>query len=389
MNKILRRCLRSNVFMGRAKYSSGNVPKRTDLSPVKLFCGATVISSICATIYTYIYHSPRKKLVTHPPELDQRRKFNFINRVVEQCAPAVVYVEIKDPKRIDKSTEDRLIVSNGSGFIVREDGWILTNAHVVINKPNSIINVKMRDGSSFQGKVEEADMNIDLALIKVDPGLRRLPALNLADVGDVNVGEWVVALGSPLSLSHSATVGVVSCVNRTADELGLRNYQMKYIQTDAPITFGNSGGPLVNLNGDVIGINNLRITAGISFAIPIEYVSKFLDRIDVVSKRKPPKNNNLGITTMSMKPSIAKEALNWQNGLEESNETGLFVWKVLDGGLAMKGGIRTGDIITHINDRPVKKPSDLYSYFNRRQTTNSVQVLRLGKRTKIVIGSDA
>lgn len=138
-----------------------------------------------------------------------REQFNFIDKVVRKCASSVVYIEIKDPRRFDPETGLPLITSNGSGFVIRDDGWILTNAHVVINRPQSVIMVKMQDGSIHQATLADADLNLDLALIKIysnDP----LPYLQFAKAGDAAVGEWVVALGSPLSLSHSVTVGIVS-----------------------------------------------------------------------------------------------------------------------------------------------------------------------------------
>lgn len=211
---------------------------------------------------------PTVVALEHHAKSELRERFNFIDKVVKQCASAVVYIEIKDPRKIDPGTGGALVTSNGSGFIVAENGWILTNAHVVVSKPQSVITVMMSDGTTYQASLEEVDMNLDLALIRIYAG-ERLPYLNFAEDNDAAVGEWVVAMGSPLCLSHSISVGVVSSVNRTAEALGLRNYTMKYIQTDAAITFGNSGGPLVNLDGNIIGINNLRITSGIAFAIPI------------------------------------------------------------------------------------------------------------------------
>ncbi|CAH1981332.1 unnamed protein product [Acanthoscelides obtectus] len=212
-----------------------------------------------------------------PKEGTLRERYNFINKVVNHCAPAVFYLEIRDPYTKYLETGESVITSNGSGFVISEDGWALTNAHVVLNKPQSTITAFMRDGKSYKVYVEDVDVNLDLALLKLE-SLEKLPSLQFASVGDTAIGEWVVALGSPLSLSNSVTVGIVSCVDRPAEELGLKNYSMTYIQTDASITFGNSGGPLVNLDGHVIGINNLRMTSGISFAIPVEYVKKFLEQ---------------------------------------------------------------------------------------------------------------
>lgn len=145
-------------------------------------------------------------------EFTIREKYNFINKVVKQCAPAVFYLEIRDPYRKDLETGDPVITSNGSGFLISEDGWALTNAHVVLNKPQSTITAVMRDGSTYKVHVEDADMNLDLALLKLEcPG--KLPSLQFAKPGDTMVGEWVVALGSPLSLSNSVTVGIVSTIS--------------------------------------------------------------------------------------------------------------------------------------------------------------------------------
>lgn len=202
-----------------------------------------------------------------------RERFNFIDKIAKKCASAVVYIEIKDIRKIDPNTGDSLITSNGSGFFIAENGWILTNAHVVVNKPESSIVVIMNDGCAFEATLEEADMNLDLALLKVYTE-EKLPYLNFAKDNDTTVGEWVVAMGSPLCLSHSISAGIVSSITRSAQDLGLLNYTMRYIQTDASITFGNSGGPLINLDGNVIGINNLRITSGISFAIPAGTIGK-------------------------------------------------------------------------------------------------------------------
>lgn len=138
-----------------------------------------------------------------------RDKHNFINKVVYHCAPAVFFLEVRNPYKMDLETGEPIVTSNGSGFVISEEGWALTNAHVVIHKPQSTTTAIMTDGSRYKVRVEDIDMNMDLALLKLD-ALEKLPHLEFGKPGDTSVGEWVVALGSPLSLSNSVTVGIVS-----------------------------------------------------------------------------------------------------------------------------------------------------------------------------------
>lgn len=152
-----------------------------------------------------------------------RSKFNFFADIVEAAAPAVVYIEIKDKRHIDYYTREPMTASNGSGFIVKSDGLILTNAHVVINKPHTFVQVKLRDGRTFVGRVETVDPQSDLATVRID--CKNLPALKLGKSADLRTGEWVVALGSPLALNNSVTAGVVSSALRASKELGLRGIQ--------------------------------------------------------------------------------------------------------------------------------------------------------------------
>merc|ERR1739838_230946 len=234
-----------------------------------------------------------------------------------------------------------MAMSNGSGFIVSEDGLILTNAHVVTNRPrSSSVMVRLQDGEEYEGVIEEVDTMSDLALVRIKRnGLGIMP---LGSSSDLRPGEFVVALGSPLSLSNTITSGIVSSTGRGGKELGIRSPKdMQYIQTDASITFGNSGGPLVNLDGEVIGINSMKVTSGISFAIPIDYAKEFMTKAqkkrDTLAKFPDSKSGSrrryLGITMLSLTPEILMEMQTRSGGPHIPTDTthGVMVWRVVVG----------------------------------------------------------
>lgn len=331
---------------------------------------------------------PPSKKETSALKEDLRTRYNFIADVVTVVVPSVVYIEIKDHRRIDFFTGEPATVSNGSGFIVKENGLILTNAHVVINKPQSTVLVKLHDGKTYPGVVEDVDMKSDLATVRIN--CSGLQVMKLGTSQELRPGEWVVAIGSPLSLSNTITTGVVSSVNRPSEELGLRGKDMDYIQTDASITFGNSGGPLVNLNGEAIGINSMKVTPGISFAIPIDYAKEFLARnekkkfvADKVSADKPIRRY-MGITMLSLTHEIITE-LQLRDALIPADIShGVIVWKVVTGSPAFKGGLRPGDIITHVNGTIVESAGTIYSFLEKSGKMN-VSVIRSGQRFNIVV----
>jgi len=252
--------------------------------------------------------------------------------------------------------------SNGSGFIVESDGLILTNAHVVVNKPRAGILVKLQDGTCYQGIVEDVDMKSDLATVRISPR-GPLPVMRLGSSEDLRPGEWVVALGSPLSLSNTITAGVVSNKARPPGEMGLQGRDVpEYIQTDAAITFGNSGGPLINLDGEAIGINSMKVTPGISFAIPIDYAKEFLRKSKERAKGgwlKQGEKRFLGITMVSLNHQLLEE-LRLRTQLPPSVTHGILVYKVVPGSPAGQAGLLSGDIITHINSQAIHGAGDLY-----------------------------
>ncbi|KAJ0170978.1 hypothetical protein K1T71_013750 [Dendrolimus kikuchii] len=343
------------------------------------FCG---IVAVAAGVVGYVSLKEKLLAATIINDLKGRRKqYNFIADVVAVSAPSVVYIEIKDGKRLDLFTGQPLTLSNGSGFIVKEDGLILTNAHVVVNKPNAIVSVRLMDGSIHTGFVEDVDMKSDLATLRIP--VQGLPIMKLGSSADIKPGEWVVAMGSPLALSNTVTAGVVSSTQRASEELGLRGKDMVYIQTDAPITFGNSGGPLVNLDGEAIGINSMKVTSGISFAIPIDYVKEFLSK----RKTKSPQVSKryLGITMLSLTPNILMELRMRNPEMPTNIEHGILVWKVIIGSPAYNGGLQPGDIVININGQPVHSASDVYTLLEKSSGALRIEVFRGIQRTTLTI----
>jgi HtrA serine peptidase 2 len=296
-----------------------------------------------------------------------RGRWNFIADVVDKVAPAVVYIEIQGRHPY---TGQMMAVSNGSGFIVRSDGLILTNAHVVGN--NATVRVQLHDGQSFEGRVQAVDPVSDLATVYISAS--NLPTIKLGKSSDLRPGEWVVAMGSPFKLSNTVTAGIVSSVQRGSRELGLHHKDMDYIQTDANVNFGNSGGPLINLDGEAIGINTMKVTAGISFAIPSDYAHKFLEKAKTIEKRSEskgwfgvPVRRYIGVTMLSLTPEIVAEMRMRQSNFPDV-DYGVLVYRVIVGSPAYNGGLRPGDIITKINDEEVKSASDVYAAVEKSKT---------------------
>ncbi|XP_034058365.1 serine protease HTRA3-like [Gymnodraco acuticeps] len=207
-----------------------------------------------------------------------RYKFNFIADVVEKIAPAVVHIEMFIRHSL---FSHHVRLSSGSGFIITPSGVIVTNAHVVTTDAIATVTgrpqlrVQLYNGDAYEAVVRHVDRKADIATIKVNPQ-KKLPVLSLGRSAGLRPGEFVVAIGSPFALQNTVTTGIVSTAQRDGKELGIKDSDMDYIQTDALINYGNSGGPLINLDGEVIGINTLKVAAGISFAIPSDRISRFL-----------------------------------------------------------------------------------------------------------------
>ncbi|TRY78162.1 hypothetical protein TCAL_07571 [Tigriopus californicus] len=323
--------------------------------------------------------------VPPPPRKNSRRQsYNFIADVVQDVASALVYIEIKDLGVRDYFTGQPMTSSNGSGFIVQSDGLILTNAHVVINKPRASVQVRLQDGRTFTGVVENVDVQSDLATVRIP--CQNLPVMPLGTSANVRPGEFVIAMGSPLSLSNTITTGVVSARSRARAELGLRDREVpEYIQTDAAITFGNSGGPLVNLDGEAIGINSMKVTPGISFAIPIDYAKEFLRKAADRTSRSPPvgERRYAGITFVTITTQILDD-LRLRMELPMQVQHGIAVFRIVRGSPAHRAGLMAGDVVTHINGKPILTAKDFYRFMEGDDDLE-MSVYRKTKKLKFLV----
>ncbi|XP_075276304.1 serine protease HTRA2, mitochondrial [Opisthocomus hoazin] len=322
------------------------------------------------------------------PPASPRAAFNFIADVVEKTAPALVYVEIVG--RHPFSGRD-VPISNGSGFLVSPDGLIVTNAHVVANRRR--VRVKLASGEQYDAVVQDVDQVADIATIKIKPKVciavarcslhslpsahrpplfqHPLPTLPLGRSSEVRQGEFVVAMGSPFALQNTITSGIVSSAQRGSRELGLTSSDMEYIQTDAAIDFGNSGGPLVNLDGEVIGVNTMKVTSGISFAIPSDRLRKFLQKEE---HRKSSwfgstetKRRYIGVMMLTLTPSILAE-LKLRDPSFPDVSYGVLIHKVIIGSPAHQAGLKAGDVVLEINGQASRRAEDVYEAVRTQQS---------------------
>jgi serine protease Do len=251
--------------------------------------------------------------------------------------------------------------SLGSGFIISEDGYILTNYHVVAGADE--VKVKLSDSREFKAIVKGWDDKLDLALLKID-AKDHLPVAKLGDSDKTEVGEWVMAIGNPFGLGQTVTSGIVSAKERV---IGSGPYD-DFIQTDASINPGNSGGPLINSNGEVIGINTAIVAGGqgIGFAIPVNMAKTIISQLKEKGKVT---RGWLGVVIQSITPDLAKSF-----GLK--GEAGALVSEVVKGGPAEKAGLKNGDIITEFDGRKIREMNEL---------PRLVAVTPVGKKVKVTI----
>jgi serine protease Do len=262
--------------------------------------------------------------------------------------------------------------SLGSGFIISNDGLILTNNHVVGGADE--IKVKLGDGREFKAVIKGTDQKLDLAVLKIDVK-GALPVAELGDSDSIQVGEWVLAIGNPFGLNQTVTAGIISATGRV---IGSGPYD-DFIQTDASINPGNSGGPLFDAQGKVIGINTAIVAGGqgIGFAIPINMAKDVLPQLEKSGKVT---RGWLGVAVQQMTPELAKS-------FGVSSENGALVSEVIKDSPAYKAGIKIGDIITEFDGKTIHEMNSISRYVAATPVGKKVKVkvLRNGKPVEMTV----
>ncbi len=328
-----------------------------------------------------------------PPADAQGQPLPTLAPMLERVTPAVVNIATKSRVRVRDNPllldpffrrffnipdvpREREAQSLGSGVVIdAENGYVITNAHV-IDKADEIA-VTLRDGRTFSATVVGVDPDSDVAVIKIAP--ENLVSVPRADSDHLRVGDFVVAIGNPFGLGQTVTSGIVSALGRSG--LGIEGYE-DFIQTDASINPGNSGGALVNLAGELIGINTAILApsggnVGIGFAIPINMVTHIKDELIQYGEVR---RGKLGIALQDLTPQLA-------NAFGLSTDRGVVVSRVISGSVAEEAGLRVGDVIVEIEGRPVRHSGELRNIMGLLKVGDKVKtvVLRDGKRHAVTV----
>ncbi|MGB8702542.1 MAG: trypsin-like peptidase domain-containing protein, partial [Thermosynechococcaceae cyanobacterium] len=294
---------------------------------------------------------------------------NFVVQVVQSVGPAVV--RINSARKVQNNDngigsifglpfefpsngpgQERVERGTGSGFIFDAKGLVMTNAHVV-DKADEVT-VLLKDGRQLKGKVLGEDTLTDVAVVKVEAS--DLPTVNLGDSKALQPGEWAIAIGNPLGLDNTVTVGIISATGRSGSDIGISDRRVRFIQTDAAINPGNSGGPLLNARGQVIGVNTaiLQGAQGLGFAIPIDSAQPIAQQLVATGKVE---HAYLGVRMVDLTPEL-RDRLNREENLKLDTDKGALVVKVIPNSPAAKGGMEDGDLIQTINDQPIQTSDD-------------------------------
>ena len=354
-------------------------------------CNSDANSKDSEAVYTNTSYQDKSKL---NDEISKSRK-NILTETVKNVSPAVVGINItqiqqyQDPFSSffddpffrqffgNRGSYSQKVKGLGSGFIISEDGYILTNDHVAGNATE--ITVTMTNGKHYKARIIGSDPVTDICLLKIDE--KNLPFISFGNSNDVIIGEWVIALGNPFGLFElndkpTVTVGVISATGMNLEPINNR-YYLNMLQTDAAINGGNSGGPLVNSLGEVIGMNTLIFTGGsgaqgnigLGFAIPINKIKRIIDELKDIGKIN--RDFDIGLRIQSLDETIA-------NYYKLEDTRGVIITQVLPKSAASRSGLNVGDVILQVDEYKINNEQTLIGVFQEFRTgqTISIKILR-------------
>lgn len=341
-----------------------------------------------------------------PSKIAPNQNTNFITQVVDTVGPAVVRIDssrtvtskvpdaLNNPifrqffgEDLPTSPQERVERGTGSGFILNSNGQIVTNAHVV--EGADTVNVILKDGRTFKGKVLGSDRLTDVAVIKIEAN--NLPVVTLGNSEQLKPGEWAIAIGNPLGLDNTVTTGIISATGRSSSQVGVPDKRVAFIQTDAAINPGNSGGPLLNASGQVIGVNTAIIQGaqGLGFAIPINTAQRIANELATKGKVEHP---YLGIQMVTLTPELKQNInSNPNSGLNVEEDKGVLIAKVIQNSPAAKAGLRAGDVIQKVNSQAVKGADDIQKLVENVQVGSNLklELRRSQKNVEVTVQSGA
>ncbi len=322
-----------------------------------------------------------------PAPIPGNTNSNFIAAAVERTGPAVVRIDSERTLRNRAAQRgNRVLSGTGSGFIIKSDGLVLTNAHVVDGADS--VTVTLKDGRNFTGRVLGQDHLTDVAVIKIPAS--NLPTVQLGNSEQLRPGEWAIAIGNPLGLDNTVTAGIISATGRSSSDVGVPDKRIGFIQTDAAINPGNSGGPLFNQQGQVVGMNTAIIVRalGLGFAIPINRATEIANQLIAKGEVDHP---YLGIQMTTLTPTI-RESLNreFNSGVRVQADQGVVIVGVAGNSPASRAGLRTGDVIQQINGQQIRTADDVQQAVDNSRIGVSlpIAVSRNGRSLNVSVRPD-
>ena len=321
------------------------------------------------------------------PTANLQNNPNFVSEVVRDVGSAVVRIDatrtVEVPTAFGNPLIERFFGENsfppeqkvqrgiGSGFIISQDGRILTNAHVVEGADK--VSVVLRDGRRFAGTVVGADPVTDVAVVDVEG--TNLPTVELANSDNIAVGQWAIAIGNPLGLNNTVTQGIISATGRSGSDIGVNDKRLDFLQTDTAINPGNSGGPLLNAQGEVVGVNTAIIggAQGLGFAIPINTAQSIAEQLIKTGRVEHP---YIGVRVVELTPEIQQEINQSNSGFKVEQEQGVLIVQVAPNSPAARAGLRPGDVITQINGTEIQTADSVQ---------DSVEATNLGKSLQVTV----